>query len=183
MTVALQGIKVLDQGPEKSKTKDRGRRSRFTYSPLTDKYKLVSVAQKRISGATVQPDSVVLEAKLQKLQYHDDMRELSTEELFDLMAAKEVASRPSLSQKLRSPSVVCDHVAQLPLRNKPLNCKSAWRCKACEHILLKMEFGGKLIFVQLPVEERSDLLLFMVVYSCNGEVQNDAVRTAVHSHH
>lgn len=121
-------------------------RTRLGQSPLfTDKFKLVSVAQKRISsgvtgGGGPAPDMVILEAKAPKAHFHENLEE--DEELWDFSTKKWAQDKLSLQQRLNFPAEQPKFAVNLHPRRKPLTTKVAWRCKLCQHVLVKKEFGG-----------------------------------------
>lgn len=141
-----QGLSINEKGLVLPKGKEKpNRRSRIGYnSLLTDKYKLVSVAQKRISGVgTAPPDMVILEAKAPKTAFLDKLTESTEEELFQYLSPHEADRRLSLDQRIAFPLEQPKSASNVYPRNRPLNAKIAWRCKSCQHVLVKKDFAGK----------------------------------------
>ncbi|OQV12717.1 putative Dynactin subunit 4 [Hypsibius exemplaris] len=136
------------KSPQKSK--------RLTKSPaypsvLGDKYKLVSVAQKRISSGVggsaglATQDLVVLEAKLPKPECLSEaaMEEVEEEELLRYLSEDQAEKRLDWKQRLQWPGEQPEKVDGLAPRRKPLASKLVWKCRSCLHIMCKMDYTAQ----------------------------------------
>ena len=138
-----RGLSVTDRASMVPKNQ-KPKKYRPGYPFIADKYKLVSVAQKRVSAAAVAPpDMVVLQARLPKVEHLNNLAECSEEELLRSVSVDEAQNRLTLDKRLMYPGQQPLTADKLLPRNKPLVCKKLSRCKACQHVMTKMDFAAR----------------------------------------
>ncbi|XP_055333147.1 dynactin subunit 4-like [Paramacrobiotus metropolitanus] len=137
-------LSISERDSGVTKTKEKPGRRRLGYNSLSaDKYRLVSVAQKRISGVTgVVPDLDVLKQKAPEMKFMESCSEMSENDLLDIGNVKTGENRLSMQQQLRFPGDQPQSKFNLLPKNRPLSCKRTWRCKACQHVLTKNDFSA-----------------------------------------